>query len=101
MEHITKSVTQSPDYRPGGVGEWIAALVVWCAAIAMSLAIVCFLLTSYRLGNRSIDRWRICRHTEKYPRMVKFQTFLQIGKRVMLGLSQSVLLTLDRTLPSI
>ena len=45
MEHKTKSVTQPPDYRLGSVGEWIASLVVWCAAIAMSLAIVCFLLS--------------------------------------------------------
>jgi hypothetical protein len=45
MEHKTKSVTQSPDYKLGGVGEWIATLVVWCAAISMSLAIVCFLLS--------------------------------------------------------
>jgi len=32
---------------------------------------------------------------------VSFQTFLQIGKRVMPDQSQSVLLTVDRTLPSI
>ena len=44
MEPETKSVTQPPDYRLGGVGEWIASLVVWFAAIALSLAIVCFLL---------------------------------------------------------
>ena len=45
MEPETKSVIQPPDYRLVGVGEWIALLVVWCAAIALSLAIVCFLLS--------------------------------------------------------
>ncbi len=45
MEHKTKSVRQPLDYRLGGVGEWIASLIVWCAAIAMSLTIVCFLLS--------------------------------------------------------
>jgi hypothetical protein len=45
MEHTTKSVTQPPDYKLGGIGEWIASLIVWSAAIAMSLAIVCFLLS--------------------------------------------------------
>jgi len=45
MEPERKSVTQPPDYGLGGVGEWIALLVVWCAAITMSLAIVCFLLS--------------------------------------------------------
>jgi hypothetical protein len=44
MEHKTKSVTQPPDYTMGGVGEWIASLVVWCATISMFLAIVCFVL---------------------------------------------------------
>ena len=39
MEHKIESSSTL-----GGVGEWIATLVVWCAAIAMSLAIVCFLL---------------------------------------------------------
>jgi len=45
MKYKTKSVTQSPDYDLRGVGEWIASLVVWCAAIAMSVAIVCVLLS--------------------------------------------------------
>jgi len=45
MKHKTKSVTQPPDYDLRGVGEWIASLVVWYAAIAMSLAIVCVLLS--------------------------------------------------------
>jgi hypothetical protein len=44
MEHKARSVTQPPDYGLGSVGEWIASLGVWCAVIAMSLAIVCFLL---------------------------------------------------------
>jgi hypothetical protein len=45
MEHTTKAVTQTPDYKLGGIGEWIASLIVWSAAIAMSLAILCFLLS--------------------------------------------------------
>ena len=44
MEYKPKSVTQPPDYRLVGVGEWIVSLVVWCATISMFLAIVCFLL---------------------------------------------------------
>lgn len=45
MEHEAKSATQLPNYKLGGVGGWIAAIVVWCAVIAVSLAIVCFLLS--------------------------------------------------------
>jgi hypothetical protein len=45
MEHKIKSVAQPPNNKLGGVGEWIASLVVWCAVIAVSLAIVCFLLS--------------------------------------------------------
>ena len=41
MKHEVKSVTQSPDNDLGGVGEWIASLLVWLFAIAVSLAIVC------------------------------------------------------------
>ncbi len=46
MKHEVKSVTQSPDNDLGGVGEWIASLVVWFLAIAVSLAIVCVLTDS-------------------------------------------------------
>ena len=45
MGHETKSATQPPNNKFGGVGGWIASLIVWCAVIAVSLAIVCFLLS--------------------------------------------------------
>jgi hypothetical protein len=45
MKHKMKAVTHPHSNELGGVGEWIASLVVWCAAIAISLAIVCILLS--------------------------------------------------------
>jgi hypothetical protein len=45
MKHEIKSATHPHDNELGGFGEWIALLVVWFAAIAMSLSIVCVLLS--------------------------------------------------------
>jgi hypothetical protein len=33
MKHKMKAVTQAPENELGGVGGWIASLVVWCVAI--------------------------------------------------------------------
>jgi hypothetical protein len=52
MDHKTKSATQPLNNKFGGVGGWIASLVVWCAVIAVSLASVCFLLGPLSRGRR-------------------------------------------------
>ena len=45
MKYELPSLTRPLGHRLYASGEWIAALVVWCFAIGMSLAMVCVLLS--------------------------------------------------------
>lgn len=45
MKHRIRSFARPPDNELGGVGGWIATLVVWCVASALCLVIVSWLLS--------------------------------------------------------